>query len=380
MRLAHVSDSHIDHSTHAGQNKLAAWRSSQRCLAYAAHRAAAEQVDVFVHPGDAFAHGHPTPEALKLWVEAVEPVQKAGIPIVLSLGNHELLRNRRGQRTATAVLGDMLASRGPVEIVDETPRLLHFDFGQILALPWVDAMTVLHEHNATGMDESDANELVAAHVLSQVYDLLAQADVTEPLAMAAHLTVAGGHRGSEKDMASLFREPVVHAADLDALPFGYVALGHLHTPQALTAKVRYSGSPQRFTFTDEPDTKIFHIAEVSGSGQLDSVRSLATPARGLQTVRVGEDVTIADKALLRVMLRPGERDVPPDVERAVKASGARVVKVERAPRVPVERTEQAEHAMTLASTPDDLLRAWLSEEHPEAAVEPVLQLAAGLAA
>ena len=59
MLVAHTSDAHIDHTTHAvtPAQRQAALQSNFMALSSVATGALLRGVDAFIHAGDAFAHG-----------------------------------------------------------------------------------------------------------------------------------------------------------------------------------------------------------------------------------------------------------------------------------------------------------------------------------
>lgn len=380
MLIAHTSDMHIDQAPHSPTPGLRsrAWRGN-----IAVYRKMVEQViergaDAFVHSGDAFAHGRPSPEAVMMLVDILKPLLTAGIPIVLIEGNHERLRHLSGQRTSTLVLAEALTAYGEVHVVAEGSELVRTKSGiQVACLPWLDTFTLLRDASKLDESESIQHEYIAAEAVNALARLAEQANNDGPLIASAHLTVSSAKRGSERDLTALFREPVVSASSLAALPFSYVALGHIHTPQELATGVWYSGSPQRFTFTDEKDIKGWNLVTITESG-LMSVERIALPARAMLTIDLADENTefeVPAKALVRVLLREGEREVPDAVIRAVEDARGRIVDTKRR-RVKASDDSTTDDHMDETITPEDALRAWLAEFHPDADADEVVKMAA----
>ena len=121
--------------------------------------------------------------------------------------------------------------------------------------------------------------------LSSQADELAAADT--PRLLAGHFSVAGAVWGSERGVM-LGRDVV---ADLDAVAdptWDYVALGHIHRHQDLTAgradapPVVYSGSLERIDFGEEEDVKGFCWAELARGGT--TWKFVEVPARKMLTL------------------------------------------------------------------------------------------------
>ncbi|MBJ7351551.1 MAG: exonuclease SbcCD subunit D, partial [Rhodococcus sp.] len=98
----------------------------------------------------------------------------------------------------------------------------------------------------------------------------------------AHAFIVGGEAtGSERSISSGGIE-TAPASAFDGVD--YVALGHLHSPQTLTERVRYSGSPLPYSFGERSHRKAVWILELDADG-LGSVDRVDLPVvRGLARI------------------------------------------------------------------------------------------------
>jgi exonuclease SbcD len=100
-------------------------------------------------------------------------------------------------------------------------------------------------------------------------------DSKSPTVLAAHVNVSGATVGP-----SLFRiaesDDVVIAAEDVPADFAYVALGHIHKPQALGGRehVRYSGSIERMDLGEANDDKSVVVFDLGPGGLVGSPRVL----------------------------------------------------------------------------------------------------------
>ena len=126
----------------------------------------------------------------------------------------------------------------------------------------------------------------------------------------AHAFVTGGvSSDSERDISvggvSAVPPSVFDGAD-------YVALGHLHGAQAVTERVRYSGSPYAMSFGEHAHTKGSWLVEVDESGLVSSELVAAPVDRPLRVLRGDLDDLLADPALTGAEARilPGDAHRP----------------------------------------------------------------------
>jgi exonuclease SbcD len=60
--------------------------------------------------------------------------------------------------------------------------------------------------------------------------------------------------------------------------FDYTALGHLHAPQKVGEKVRYSGSPLKYSLSEEHQRKSVSLVELGAPGSPVQIREIPVPA------------------------------------------------------------------------------------------------------
>jgi DNA repair protein SbcD/Mre11 len=73
--------------------------------------------------------------------------------------------------------------------------------------------------------------------------------------------------------------------------FSYTALGHLHRPQAIGARVHYSGSLLKYSFSEIPHLKSANLVELDPAGVPSVQRLPLVPRRDLRLVE-GELATL----------------------------------------------------------------------------------------
>jgi DNA repair protein SbcD/Mre11 len=265
MRLLHTSDWHIGRSLH-GTELLA---EQEAVLGGLAAVVAAESVDVVLVAGDVYDRAVPSADAQAVLSRVVARLRRAGATVVLTPGNHDSARR-------LGTFSELLAAGG-LHVRAETPRLdepvlLADEHGEvaIYGLPFLEPEIARFE---LGIPAARSHEAVLAEAMDRVRaDLFLRPDTRS--VVLAHAFVGGGlPSDSERDISvggvDLVPAPVFDGVD-------YVALGHLHRPQTLTPRLRYSGSPLAYSFGEAGQQKQVWLVDLDASG-LAGVRPLPLP-------------------------------------------------------------------------------------------------------
>lgn len=129
-----------------------------------------------------------------------------------------------------------------------------------------------------------------------------------------HAFVAGGVESESERMLSVGGSDRITAGTLHG--FGYVALGHLHTPQVLNRESRrYSGSPLPYSFSETAPKQVV-IADLSSDGTAH-VTPVAVP--------VGRPVAVLQGMIDELLGSPAHTDVEQHFVRAVLTDAEHVL-------------------------------------------------------
>jgi len=243
VRLLHTSDWHLGRSFHR-EDLLEA---QSQVLDHLVETVRAERVDVVLVSGDVYDRAMPSVDTVALLDEALARLAERGVRTVLISGNHDSARRLGfGSRLIDAA-GVHL--RTDVAIAHQ-PVLLDDDHGPVAlyGVPYLEPDVVRAE---LGCDErSHAAVLTAA--MERVRADLAGRPGTRSVVLAHAFVVGGRPSESERDITvgGVASVPLQVFDGID-----YAALGHLHGTQRLADRVRYSGSPVAFSFSEEHDTK-----------------------------------------------------------------------------------------------------------------------------
>jgi len=290
MRLLHTSDWHIGRTLH-GADLL---REQEAVLSGLADVVVAESVDAVVVAGDVYDRAVPSADATGVLDRVVGRLLRAGAAVVLTPGNHDSARRLGTFSGLLSVAG--LHVRATTAGLDE-PVLLRDEHGEVAVygLPYLEPEIARHELGGGGRENSTArtHEAVLTEAMDRVRrDLFLRPDTRS--VVLAHAFVGGGvPSDSERDICvggvDLVPAPVFDGVD-------YVALGHLHRPQTITPRLRYSGSPLAYSFGEAGQDKQVWLVDLDATG-LAGVRALALPTPRPLTVLTGTlDELLADPA------------------------------------------------------------------------------------
>ncbi|MGY1703286.1 exonuclease SbcCD subunit D [Geodermatophilus sp. SYSU D00697] len=285
MRLLHTSDWHIGRSLH-GADLL---REQEAVLGGLADVVVAESVDVVVVAGDVYDRAVPSADATAVLDRVVGRLLRAGATVVLTPGNHDSARRLGTFSELLSTAG--LHVRASTARLDE-PVLLRDEHGEVAlyGLPYLEPEIARHELGVPGARSHEA-------VLTEAMDRVRADLFLRPGARSvvlAHAFVGGGVPSeSERDIC-VGGVDLVPAAVFDGVD--YVALGHLHRPQTLTPRLRYSGSPVAYSFGEAGQDKQAWLVDLDAGG-LAGVRALPLLTPRPLTVLTGTiDEVLGDPA------------------------------------------------------------------------------------
>ncbi|SEG06285.1 Exodeoxyribonuclease I subunit D [Thermomonospora echinospora] len=237
MRFLHTSDWHLGRSFHR-EDLLTAQAAF---VDHLVETVRAERVDCVLVSGDVYDRALPPVDAVRLCDEALRRLAEQA-RVVLIAGNHDSA-HRLGfgadlMDTAGVHVRTGFATVGrPVMIEDVAVYGIPYLEPELVRAPWE---LTRRGHTAA---LTEAMRRIRAD----------QAERGAPSVVLAHAFVTGGEPSdSERDIS------VGGIADVPAAVFegvDYVALGHLHGRWPVTDRVRYSGSPLAYSFSEEHHEK-----------------------------------------------------------------------------------------------------------------------------
>lgn len=288
MRLLHTSDWHLGRSLH----RVTMLDAQAAFLDHLVATVRARDVDAVLVAGDIYDRAVPPLSAVELFDRALHRLADAGVPTVMISGNHDSAR-RLG-------VGAGLIERAGIHLRTDpagcgTPVLLADAHGEVACygLPYLEPALVKDEFRTARAH----HEAVLSAAMDRVRADLATRPVGTRSLVLAHAFVAGGAASdSERDITvggvSAVPAGVFHGVD-------YVALGHLHGCQTITDRVRYSGSPLAYSFSETTHRKTMWLIDLGPGGEIDAERVDCPVPRPLARLRGHLTELLDDPALDR---------------------------------------------------------------------------------
>ncbi|MFM9614169.1 exonuclease SbcCD subunit D [Streptomyces niveiscabiei] len=288
MRLLHTSDWHLGRAFH----RVDMLGAQAGFIAHLVATAREREVDAVVVSGDVYDRAVPSLAAVELFDDALHRLAELGVPTVLISGNHDSAR-RLGvgagliDRAGIHLRTDPASAGTPVIVPDA-----HGDVA-FYGLPYLEPALVKDEFGV----ERAGHEAVLAAAMDRVRaDLATRAPGTRSVVLAHAFVTGGQPSDSERDI-TVGGVASVPAGVFDGVD--YVALGHLHGAQTLTPRVRYSGSPLPYSFSESTHRKSMWLIDLGAAGEVTADRVDCPVPRPLARVRGTLDHLLTDPELAR---------------------------------------------------------------------------------
>ncbi|MFI2286838.1 exonuclease SbcCD subunit D [Streptomyces niveus] len=288
MRFLHTSDWHLGRSFH----RISLLDAQAAFLDHLVATALTHEVDAVLVAGDVYDRAVPPLSAVELFDRALHRLAEARVPTVMISGNHDSAR-RLGVGAGLIDHAGIHLRTDPARCA--TPVVLADAHGDVAfyGLPYLEPALVREEFKAA----KAGHEAVLTAALDRVRaDLTRRPDGTRSVVLA-HAFVAGGAASDSERDITVGGVSAVPAGTFDGVD--YVALGHLHGAQALTERVRYSGSPLAYSFSESDHRKTMWLVDLGPGGEIDATRIDCPVPRPLARVRGALADLLDDPALTR---------------------------------------------------------------------------------
>lgn len=299
MKIIHSSDWHL------GQRLLFNERGEEHQLAlqWLRETILQEQADALIVTGDIFDNGNPPHPARKLYYNFLTSLLHTPCRhIIIVGGNHDSPGMLDAPRDLLEYLNIRVVGAASENLEQDCLQLKN-EQGELEAV--IAAIPFLRDRDlspsVSGENTLDRIQRIQAGIRQRYLDMAA---VVEPFLAQNVPILATGHLYAQGAQASDKQDNIyignTENLDVDNIPgvFSYVALGHIHRPQAIGGKnhIRYAGSLIPLSFSETKDEKGVYCLEFNGH-TLQELRFIPAPTfRRLKTIQ-GTLSEVEDKLL-----------------------------------------------------------------------------------
>lgn len=274
MRILHTSDWHIGRTFH-GHSTIENLRAVLAALAVVVRESS---VDVVVVSGDIFDSATPAAEAYTVLESSVVALREAGASVVLTSGNHDSATRLGFMSRFSGLAGVHVVTRHdqhdqPISIDDEHGPV-HF-----YGIPYLEPSLVRHHYPDARLR---THEQVLGFVMDRIRaDLDSRGGRSVVLSHCFAVNVAAADDDIDAVEAGDVERDIT-AGGIDYVPLSvfdgpdYVALGHIHGRSTLSERVRYSGAPLHYSFSEADKPRGGWLVDLDDSG-LGSVEWVDLP-------------------------------------------------------------------------------------------------------
>ncbi|WP_031513518.1 exonuclease SbcCD subunit D [Streptomyces sp. NRRL F-5123] len=285
MRLLHTSDWHLGRSFH----RVSLLDAQRAFLDHLVTVVREEDVDAVLVAGDVYDRAVPPLSAVELYDSVLHALADCGVPTVMISGNHDSAR-RLG-------VGAGLLGRSGVHLrtdpaACDRPVVLRDAHGEVAVygIPYLEPALV---RDTLGAERADHPSVLGAAADRIRADLATRPPGTRSVVLAHAFVTGAAPSDSERDISTggVASVPAVLFAGFD-----YTALGHLHGCQTVADRIRYSGSPLAYSFSEEHHRKSMWLVDLAADGTVDARRADTPVPRPLARLRGRLDDLLADPA------------------------------------------------------------------------------------
>jgi len=286
MRILHTSDWHLGRSFHR-EDLLSAQAAF---VDHLLDTVRAERVDVVALAGDVYDRALPPVDAVQLASEALRRLAAERVRVVATSGNHDSA-HRLGFASDLIDAAGIHLRTSPDAV--GRPVLLDDRHGPVsfYGLPYLEPDAVREPWRLPERSHTAALGEAMHRVRADLADRARRSGATRSVVLAHAFVIGGECSESERDI-SVGGVSQVPAGVFDGVD--YAALGHLHGRQVICDRVRYSGSPLAYSFSESRHRKGSWLVDLDGTGNISAQFVEAPVPRPLATLHGRLDDLLAD--------------------------------------------------------------------------------------
>lgn len=303
MKILHTSDLHLGRSLH----RAPLLEAQRAFLDHLLETVRSEQVEVVAVAGDIFDRAIPPLDAIDLFEWVLGELAGLQVPLVMISGNHDSPR-RLGVNARLIEQAGIHLRTGVNDCA--RPVVLHDGHGPVAfyGLPYLEPAMA---HTTLAAQRPSHQAVLSAAMDTIRADLAAQAAGTRSVVLAHAFVTGADTSDSERDITA-GGVPSVAASVFAGVD--YVALGHLHRCQQVSERIRYSGSPLAYSFSEADHPKAMWLVDLGADATVTARKILCPVPRPLheltgtlQDLLTSDEHTRHEQSWLHITLTDPDR-------------------------------------------------------------------------
>ncbi len=279
MRFLHTSDWHIGRTFH----NVSLLDDQAYILDQILEIAIAQKVTAIVVSGDIYDRSVPPATAVALLDSVVHKIiHDLNISLIMIPGNHDSAQrlgfaSRQLKHAGLHILGELEQTPSSVVLSDTETQVAFW------GMPYADPAHVRSAYQVNVSTHDQGIQVLTENIVKQFTP--GQRNV-----VLSHCFLDGASESDSERPLSIGGADRVSWQHFEA--FDYVALGHLHGRQFKgVERIRYSGSPLKYSFSEEKQIKSVTIVDISASEPCAFEQVPLKPLRNMRSIE-GEFETI----------------------------------------------------------------------------------------
>lgn len=290
MKILHLADLHLGKRV----NEMSMIEDQKYILDQIITLIKEESVEIVLLCGDIYDKSIPTIEAIHLLDEFLDQLSKMAIKVLMISGNHDSIDRLSFGKSLFTRSNLYIASQFENEIekitVKENGITVNF-----YMLPFVKSAYISHIFQL----QTDSYEECFRYLIEHT-----KIDEEETNILLSHQFVTANKKNPELSDSETSSLGGIDNIDFHIFdPFDYVALGHIHKPQAMGRKmVRYAGSILKYSFSE------IHMDKKATILTIDAKKEISLSFHPLKPLRDMREIECSLEELLKKQCEIGKQE------------------------------------------------------------------------
>lgn len=280
MRIAHLGDLHIGKKL----NGVSLIEDQRFILQEIQQIIKSEDIEVLLIAGDIYDKSIPIAEGVTLFDEFLTELQSNNVKVLIVSGNHDSSEridygSKIFENSGVYIAGKFEGKAKKIELEDNYGKI------NFWLVPFVKP-AIIREWNF----ECNTYEEAFSWILDD-----SNIDYNDRNILVAHQFFTSGNTSVERSDSEIISVGTLDNIDISIISrFDYAALGHIHKPHSFNdGKIRYSGSPLKYSFSEVNHIKSLPIIDIKEKGETDIRLRALSPLRDMRIITGPIDILLS---------------------------------------------------------------------------------------